>query len=169
MNVIPFLLLFGGCAGYGIACAREYEMKYRELLYFKQVISNLIITLKKGRYTFGECCFEVALSSREPYKKIFMSMYESLENERMLTLGEIWQRGVRMLAEELKMKELETLRQCVHFGDTSFVEQPVEALIDVNYALEQLIYQTEKVKKDRSRLAICLGLSAGILLCLLFW
>ncbi len=165
---IPFLLVFAGCSGYGLSCAAEYEKKYRELLYCKQVITNLAISLEKGCLTFGECCYEVAGGCREPYKTILIQMYESLEIQREWALDAVWCEGMKKLMRQLQIKELETLQHCACLGNTAFFQQPVAVLEDVNATLEQLIMQTQKVKRERSRLAICLGLSTGCLLCILF-
>lgn len=168
IRCVPFLLILAGCTGYGISCAREYESKYRELIYLKQVMTNLKIALNNGRLTFGECCYEVSRSCRKPYDEVLSEMYIRLEKERECGLVEVWQSGLGRLVKELDIKELGSLQQATYLGDATFVEQPVETIEELIVVVEDLIRQTEKVKKEKSRLSICLGISGGCMLCLLF-
>lgn len=166
---IPFFLVLGGCGGYGILSANMYERKYRELLYLKQVFNNLSIALDKGHLTFGECCLEISKGCREPYSNFLMYIYEELEHKREYGISQIWEEALHKLEIRLEMKkELDTLSHVACLGNADFAGQPVATLIEVNSALNELIGMAQKDKKEKGRLAICLGFSVGCMLCILF-
>lgn len=168
IKCIPFLLILFGCGGYGISSAGIYEKKYRELMYLKQIFANLSIALERGHLTFGECCLEVSKGCREPYRAYLMYMYEELEQRREYGLAKIWDEGIGRLGSALQIKELDTLRQVACLGNADFAGQPIATLTEVNVALEELIHNVRKDKKEKGRLAICLGFSVGCMLCIIF-
>lgn len=168
VKIVPFLLILTGCIGYGLASARNYEKKYCELLYFKQVISNLSIALEKGHLTFGECCLEVSKGCKEPYSDFLEYIYEELEDKRLYSFSEAWENGIEILQRKLEWKELATLKNVACFGNAEFAAQPVKTLDELGVALDALINAAGKDKKEKGRLSICLGFSVGCMLCIIF-
>lgn len=169
MKYIALIMILAGCSGYGFLYAMELEKKYRELIYFKQIIFDLAVTIEKGKLTFGECCLEVSKTCRAPYKSFLQTMCERLENGCCESIHTIWQEELQEMNRFLKWKELKILCESIHFGSTSFVEEPVETLKNMVTAIDMAIIQMDNVRKERKKPAICMGICIGGFLCLVLW
>lgn len=158
-----------GCCGFGGMKVREYGKRYEELTYIRYLLNTMLIELESHRATLGETCLALATKLREPYKDIFLGLYDLLEKERLETPHVYWERQISELSRQLNLKKEETriLREIIHIADATTMIMPLEVVRQSMVEWDKVIAAAEKVRNEKSRVTMCLSITTGLLLCIL--
>ncbi len=157
-----------GSFGYGYSKVRDYQKHYEELLYIRYILNSLLIETESRKGTFGENCLTLSGKIKSPYKEIFEELYQLLERERKRSPHTYWNEKVEALATVLMLKkeEVRILRGVIKCTDGTTIAMPLEVLRQTLSEWENVIREAEHVRKDRSKVALCLSITVGLLLCI---
>lgn len=168
-----FKLLACGCflmgsLGYGYSKVNEYQKRYEELIYIRYILNTLLLETTNHRGTFGENCLSVSSKIKEPYKKMFETMYYVLEKERKHSPYIYWENAIKELASKvlLKREEVRILQGVIKCTDGTTIGMPVEVMRQSLSEWDTVIAEADKVRKEKSKVTLCLSISAGLLLCI---
>lgn len=157
-----------GAYGFGICKVKEYKKHYQELVYIRYIINTMLIEVENHRETFGETCLAVSKKVKEPYVDMFLGLYTLLEKERQQSPICYWEEKIGELAESLLLKkeEIEILRGIIRCADCTTISMPLEVLRQSMVEWDKAILQAECIKNERSKVTLCLSLTAGLILCI---
>lgn len=157
-----------GSVGFGYIKVLEYAKHYEELIYIKYILSCMLIEIENGRGTFGETCLTLSKKLRTPYRDIFQGLYELLEKERDKNPYTYWSIKISELAEKVYLKkgEEEILQGVIRCADGTTIATPLEVIKESIVEWDKVIRTAEQVRKERSKVTLCLSITVGLLLCI---
>ena len=169
LKIPACICFFMGCFGFGYFKVMEYKRRYEELIYIRYILNALLLEMEHKRGTLGESCLFLASKIKEPYKSIFNDLYELLEKERKKMPQFYWAEKMSELARciSLKKEEITILQGVIRCADGTAMEMPVEVLRESITEWDKVIVREEQTQKEKSKVTICLSLTAGLLLCIL--
>ena len=97
-----------------------------------------------------------------------MELYQLLELERNLSPKDYWEQKWEEVSKKLLLKnnELEIIKGMIRCADATTVSLPAEILQQIMEEWDKVIYDAEQVKKNYTRVSLCLGFSVGMVLCI---
>lgn len=157
-----------GSGGYGYIKVREYQKRYEELVYIRYILNTLLLETENHRGTFGENCLIVSDRLKEPYRKMFHGLYHLLERERIEEPAKYWADKITALASEIRLQkeEIRILQGVIRCTEGTTLAMPLEVLRQSLTEWEDVIHKADTVRKEKSRVTLCLSVSAGLLLCI---
>ncbi len=157
-----------GSTGFGYIKVLEYAKHYEELVYIKYILGCMLIELENGRGTFGETCLRLSSKLKAPYKDIFNGLYDLLEKEREETPHTYWNQKISELAGSIYLKkaEINILQGIIRCADGTTLAMPLEVIRESITELDKVIRSAEQVRKERSKVTLCLSIMVGLLLCI---
>lgn len=157
-----------GSIGFGWTKVKEYHRRYEELIYIKYILNSLLLETESHKGTFGESCFALSMGLKEPYKSIFEGLYQLLERERRQEPRIYWNEKIRELSGVLMLRKEEEriLQGVIRCTDGTTMAMPLEVLRQSLAEWDNVIHEAEVVRKDRSKVTLCLSVTAGLVLCI---
>ena len=157
-----------GSSGFGYMKVKEYQKRYEELVYIRYILYSLLMETESHRGTFGESCRALSDKLKEPYREMFLGLYLLLERERREDPGVYWEEKIRSLATNimLQKEEIRILLGIIRCTDGTTLAMPIEVLRQSLSEWEGIIYAADAVRKEKSKVTLCLSVSAGLLLCI---
>ncbi len=157
-----------GSVGFGYIKVTEYAKHYEELVYIKYILNCMKIEIENGRGTFGETCLALSKKLRTPYRDIFQGLYELLEKKRDEKPYTYWNIKISELVGMVCLKKNEEgiLRGIIRCADGTTIATPLEVIKESIVEWDKAIRLAEQVRKERSKVTLCLSITVGLLLCI---
>lgn len=157
-----------GSVGFGYIKVREYAKHYDELVYIKYILNCMLIEIENRGGTFGETCLALSRKLKVPYKEIFRGLYELLEKERNENPYTYWNAKIGELTKTVYLKKDEAciLQDVIRCADGTNLAMPLEVLKESIVEWDKVIRRAEQVRKERSKVTLCLSITVGLLLCI---
>ena len=157
-----------GSIGFGYMKVREYQKRYEELVYIRYILNSLLLETESHKGTFGENCLTLSAKIKSPYKEVFEELYLLLERERRREPHTYWNEKIRELASVLilKKEEVRILQGVIRCTDGTTIAMPLEVLRQSLSEWDNVIREAENVRKDRSKVTLCLSITVGLILCI---
>ncbi len=168
IKVLACVCFIVGSVGFGYIKVTEYAKHYEELVYIKHILNCMKIEIENGRGTFGETCLTLAKKLSPPYRDIFQGLYELLERARNKNPYTYWSIKINELAGIvcLKKDEEEILQGVIRCADGTTIATPLEVIKESIVEWDKAIRSAEQVRKERSKVTLCLSITVGLLLCI---
>lgn len=168
LKLLACVCFISGSCGFGILKVLEYKRRYEELTYIRYILNTLLLETQNRKGTFGESCFRLASKLKTPYCNIFMGLYRMLEKERKKNPRIYWEEKMKELAPDipLKQEEVKILQGVIRCVDGTTLAMPLEVLKESITEWDKVIQSAEQVRKERSKVTLCLSITVGLLLCI---
>ncbi len=168
LKILACACFISGSCGFGCLKVLEYKRRYEELTYIRYILNTLLLETQNRRGTFGESCFRLASKIKAPYCDIFMGLYRMLEKERKKPPHIYWEDKMKELAPgiPLKQEEVKILQGVIRCVDGTTPAMPIEVLRESIIEWDKVIRTAEQVRKERSKVTLCLSITVGLLLCI---
>lgn len=159
--------LMGSC-GFGLFKMIEYKKRHEEIVYIRYVINSLLMEMENFKGTFGENCLVISKKIKQPYSEIFKGLYYLLEKERRESPGVYWERQMEELGKHLclKKEELRILQEMIQCVEGNTLAVPLDSLRQTMVEWDKIIKQAEHVRTERTKVTLCLSVTAGLILCI---
>lgn len=157
-----------GSSGFGFIKVWEYKRRCNELIYIRYILNTMLIEMEHQRGTFGETCLSLSAKLKQPYSDMFLGLYQLLEKERLETPVTYWETKICTLAGDLMLnkEEIAILRGVIRCVDGSTLMMPLEIIRQSMVEWDKAIIAAERIRNERSKVTLCLSVTAGLLLCI---
>lgn len=171
LKLFGILCILSGSTGFGIACARELELRIGELVQLQQMMLMLRGEIRYMHEPLPEAFLHLSVSAPSPFQEFFLHTAQELQRRDGQTAEEVWRRNLKKYFSGLhisrqEQKDLEKLGGMLGYLD---VEMQVNML---DYYLEQLELsagQAREAEKSRRRLYQYMGVLGGAALVILIF
>lgn len=157
-----------GSFGFGFFKISEYKKRHEEMVYIRYIINALLIEMENFKGTFGENCLTLSKKLKAPYRDIFYGLYNLLEKERIETPVVYWEQQISELAGKLclKKEEIYILRGMIKCVEGTTLTMPLEIIRQTLVEWDKAMKQAEIMKNERTKVTLCLSITAGFILCI---
>lgn len=165
-RLLGVVFVVGGCSGLGIWYREQLHGRLRAIRSLVKLLEMFMSEISFGKATLAESCKAVARRMEEPYKGVLEQIYWEYSANQTDSFRVILVRYMSGLFDMLPLKEEE--KECFYsaFGDQGFPDgqMQLKCMEQSRKRLEDMIALQSQELKEKSRMAMGLGVMSGLLL-----
>lgn len=162
-------MIITGCSGLGVWYGEQYREQVKTLQQFIHILELFEGEIRYGKSLLAECCLRLSEKLDEPYKNIFLEIYQRSMEHSGEDFGEICRQCMSCGMKELTVKtgDRELLINC--FAESGYEEDVLQLRV-IEQTKQQLLQRLECVAKEnvsKYKVALGMGVMSGLLLMIL--
>lgn len=160
------VFVVGGCSGLGIWYREQLSGRLRAIRSLVRLLEMFMSEISFGKSTLAESCREIAQRMEEPYKSVLEQIYREYSVRRTDSFQMILEQYMRDLFNKLPLKEEEKTCFCSAFSGQGFLDgqMQLKCMEQSRKRLEDMVVIQSQELKEKSRMAMGLGVMSGLLL-----
>lgn len=162
-------MILVGCGGLGVWYGEQYREQVRTLQRFIHILELFEAEIRYGKCLLAECCLRLSEKLEEPYKGIFIEIYQKSMEYSGDSFGYICRQSMEYGMRELVAKtgDKELLINC--FAKSGYEEDVLQLRVieQTKKQLEQRLEYVSKENMSKYRVALGMGVMSGLLLVIL--
>ncbi len=170
MKLVGILCMMTGCFGLAFNFYTEMNHRYQTLNYFRKILHAMEQELTYSRATLPQICHTLAKQLREPYAGMMEQIYTEGEQERERSFSDIWRRKITEISKNasLKTSDTEILAGIFDSSRNGSLEMQKRALLLARDNLESECERLHREKEGKGKVILCLGITGGLVISILF-
>lgn len=159
-------MIVGGSLGLGLWYREQLLGRLRALRELTELLQMFAGEIGYGKSTLPECCSLLAPRVSEPYRKCLQNIYTQMKQNTGLGFGMVYQENMGRCMEQLPLKKSDKEFMLTLFADADFADgkMQIQAISKRCDVLESTVKELALETRDKSRMAVGLGVMGGFLL-----
>lgn len=166
LKMIGIVLTVIGCTGMGFAYKQQFEERLWHLRQMKLIFSLISGTIRYGKATLPESCRQAAQKAEAPYGAALQNIYQIMKENKGLPFSMVWKQEMGRLTKDIPVGEKEKELFLKFGAGNGYMDNEMQQQAIARYTeeLELYIKETEKNIREKSKVAVCLGIMGGMFL-----
>ncbi len=166
LKIIGIALVVIGCTGMGFAYKQQFEERLWHLKQMKQIFVLSSAAVRYGKATLPESCRQAAEKAEPPYSSALKKVYQIMKENRGLPFSFVWKQemGKAVSQAPISTKEKELFLKFCEGNGYMDNQMQQQAISQYTEELELYIKEIEKNIREKSKVAVCLGIMGGMFL-----
>lgn len=167
IKFVGIILLLGASFAAGRVLAYQIKQRVNELIYIKKLMLMFRGELDYRNAMLPEAFRAVAAKAREPYKKLFLELASSTEENYTMTMSGLFAEKVDKILEGNTFLKKEDLARFKELGDTLGYQNQKMQLSNIDLYLDRLSFSIDEDREkmaDTMKVYRTLAMMTGVLL-----
>ncbi len=165
-RLIGALLILGGCTGLGLWYREQMQERLKALRCLSSILDMLMSEIRYGKATLAESCKETATRIEEPYREALLEVYRLYDGGKGDSFGQLFFKQMQQIFDRLPLKKEDKACFLAPFAGQGFADGQMQlrCMEQSRLQLEERIAGQNRELKEKSQMAVGLGVMSGLLL-----